>query len=119
MGGKKYVGKIKLGSAHVEKIVQFAKKLLKLSQTERLLYLENIKNNEIDLISEIVLNFLRCNIKSDSESKSILERVKKYLYILASKRKSISIKKKILKSLKGLNILNILLPLALKVLIGV
>ena len=111
MGKRKYAGKIKLNSLHMRKIIDFAKKINKFSNLEKVDYFKLIKRNEIDLLSEIVLNFIKCNIKHDSSSFKLLYRVKRYVYMLASKKVSTAIKKKILQSVKGLNILNILLPL--------
>ena len=113
MGTRKYVGKIKLASVHMKKIIALAKKIQSFSSTEKVEYFKLVKSDEIDLITEIVLNFIKCNIKYDSNSFKLLERVKSYMYLIASKKVSKSIKKKILQSLKGVNILNILLPLVI------
>ena len=113
MGQQKSFGKIKLSGAHANKLIDFVSKLLKLSHSERLNHFKNITQEEVDFISEIVLNFIQCNIKHDRKSFLLLKRMKKYLYLLACKKTAISIKKKIIHSLKGLNILNILLPLTI------
>ena len=113
MGGEKNVRKIKLNSSHALKLSRFVRKLLNLSHTERLEYFKTINREEVEFISEIALNFINCNIKHDTKSFSLLKRMKKYIYLLASKKTAISVKKDILKSLKGLNILNILLPLTI------
>ena len=115
MGGRKITGKIKLDSSHAIKISRFVRKLLKLSHTERQEYFKSITSEEVDLISEIALNFINCNIKYDNKSYNLLKRVKKFIYHLASKRTSIHVKKTILQSLKGLSILNNLLPLVAKI----
>ena len=93
------------------KLKSFIIKLNKISHSKRLTYLQTIKPDEIDLISEIVLNFLNDNIKIDIKSYTFLKRLKKTLYILARKSKSYILKRKLLSSLKGLQILKILLPL--------
>ena len=93
------------------KLKSFIIKLNKISHSKRLTYLQTIKPDEIDLISEIVLNFLNDNIKIDIRSYTFLKRLKKTLYILTSKTKSYILKRKLLSTLKGLQILKILLPL--------
>ena len=113
MGKRGDVGKIKLNSERIRKIYFFAKKLLKYSHIEKVEYFKAIKREELDLITEIVLNFIKCNIKHDSNSLKLLRRVKTYMYTIASKKAGLSVKKKILQSLKGLNILNIILPLVI------
>ena len=116
MDRSKPVKKIKLDSLHIKKLVSLLRKLEKLNQGERLNYMKSISQSEIELISEIIHNLLNFNIKTDFKSLSMLKRVKIYLYKLSSKRVSYFLKKKILQSLKGLSILNILIPLALSTL---
>ena len=116
MDTSKPVRKIKLGSLHAKKLVRLLSKLERLNHGERLSYMKSINKTEINLISEIIHNLLNFNIKADFKSLSVLKRVKKYLYKLSSKQVPYLIKKKILNSLKGLNILNILIPLALNTL---
>ena len=93
------------------KLRSFIIKLTNISHSKRLIYLQTIKPDEIDLISEIILNFLNDNIKVDIKSYTFLKRLKKILYILVRKSKSYILKRKLLSSLKGLQILKILLPL--------
>ena len=118
MGKSKQVKKIKLKSKHVKNLLGLLTKLSKLNHSERIVYIKSITKKEIKLISEVIYNLLHFNIKTDFKSLSILKRVKKYLYKLSSKRVSHLIKKKILQTLKGLNILNIVIPLALNTLSG-
>ena len=97
MGKRKYVGKIKVASVHMKKIIALAKKIHSFSSTEKIEYFKHfklVKSDEIDLISEIVFNFIKCNIKYDSNSFKLLQRVKSYMYMIASKKVSKSIKKK-------------------------
>ena len=108
MGGEKNVRKIKLNSSHALKLSRFVRKLLNLSHTERLEYFKTINREEVEFISEIALNFINCNIKHDTKSFSLLKRMKKYLYLLTLKKTGKTIKKKIIQSVKGLAILNIL-----------
>ena len=110
--------KIKLNSVYFKTVLKFLKYLQKLSNSGRKFYMKNIKNKEIKILSEVILNFLHCNIKHNINSVLHLKRVKKYIYLLASKKISYSKKKNILQSLKGLSILNIILPLAINTLAG-
>ena len=110
------VKKIKLKSLHVRQLVNLLNKLKTLKPSERLNYFKNISKSEIKLISEIIHNFLKFNIKSDLKSLSISKRMNKLLYKLSSKRVSYLVKKQLLQTLKGLNILNLIIPLALNTL---
>ena len=101
----------KISDERLYNLKEFIIKLNSLSHFNRLSYLKTIKSNEIDLISEIVLNFLNSNIKSDVKSYTFLKRLREILYILVNKSKSYISKRKILNSLKGLQILKLLLPL--------
>lgn len=116
MGKRKHDRKIKVNSKYFKKILKLVTTLSTLTNSERIAYLSRSKKEEIRIISEIVHNFLKCNIKCDTQSLRRMRRVKKYLYQLASKKISFSSKRQILQSLKGLNILNILLPLVLNTL---
>ena len=114
MGRQIEIGKVKLDSHHIKKLQNFVNKLYRLENSERLIYMNSIKVDEIRLISELVYNFLNFNIIHDRKSLILLERVKNYMYMLASKKVSFCYKKKILSSLKGIHIINILLPLVIK-----
>ena len=63
-----------------------------------------MKSDEIDLSSEIILNFLNNNIKTDVKS---LKRLKKCLNVLTKKSKSYIFKRQLL----PLQIINVLLLL--------
>ena len=69
------------------KLKLFIIKFDRLSHSCQLVYLKNIKSDEIDLISEIIFNFLINNIKTDIKSYSFLKRLRKTLYVLARKSK--------------------------------
>ena len=63
------------------------------------------------MISEIVLNFLNNNIKTDVKSYTFFKRLKESLHVLPKNNKSYIFKCQLLTSLKGLQILKLLLPL--------
>ena len=67
------------------KLKPFIIKFNGLSHSSQLAYLKNIKSDEIDLISKIVLNFLNNNIKTDIKSYTLLKRLRKTLYVFARK----------------------------------
>ena len=94
MGRQIEIGKVKLDSHHIKKLQNFVNKLYRLENSERLIYMNSIKVGEIRLISELVYNFLNFNIIHDRKSLILLERVKKYMYMLASKKVSFCNKKK-------------------------
>ena len=93
MGGQKNGGKINVDSFHGFNILHFVRQLLKLTHTERGKYLKTITDKEVKLISEIALNLIKCNINYDTKSFDPLKRVKKFIYLLASKKTTITIKK--------------------------
>lgn len=101
---------------HFNKLINFLKQITKLSNSERLRYIDKFTNEELNYISEIVLNFLNNKLKTGFIEFNTLKNTRKELHSLVSKSKSYRLKRKLLKTLKGLNILNILLPLALNTL---
>ena len=116
MGNTKNVTNLKLDHPHIKKLISFLRKLSQLKHSERLEYMKTITKPEVKLISELVYNFLHSNIKTTRKSLLLLKRLRKYLHQLSKKRISYLIKKKLLQTLKGLNILNIIIPLALNTL---
>ena len=119
MGKINTIAQVKLNDKHIKKLKKFIEKIIKLNHIERISYFQTIEPKEINLISEIILNFLNLNIKLDSRSYNLLKRVRDKLYLLTKKKTSVKIKRLILKSIKGLGIIKILFPLALKVISAV
>jgi hypothetical protein len=97
-------------------IINFIKEIENIPLEKRSSYLTKLSNKEIDYITEICFNFLFDRIKIDAGQLQILKRVSEEIRLLAKKNIKYKIKKNILKSIRGINILNILLPLALNVL---
>ena len=116
MGFRKKSNEVKLNCLRLKTVKNFAKKLFKLINSERLTYMKKISKKEVDIVSELILNFLHGNIRSDQKSIDLLRRIKKCLYLLVNRKSGIKIKRIILSSLKGINILNIILPLVLNTL---
>lgn len=114
MGEKKSNEKIKVNSKRFKKISNFIKTILKLKHSERIIYFKTITKTEIDILSEIVLNFIKTNIKVDSKAYNLLKRLQVEIGKLAKSKVSYKIKREIIRSIKGLNIINILLPFAIK-----
>lgn len=102
------MGKRVTGIGRTRSLVE---KLLKKNNLERLQYLKLLNPKELNLLSEITLNIIRGTVKISKKTKTILGRVRKTLYKLASKSVKSEIKKKLWINLKGLHILNILLPI--------
>ena len=113
MGKQESVKKIDVNDPHLKTVSSFIEKILKLKQPDRILYIDSISKKEIDIISEIIVNFLNSNIKLDTKSYNLLKRVKTEIYKLGGKKKSYKLKKEVLNTLKGLHIINLLFPLAL------
>ena len=82
-----------------------------LNQKQRFEYLKSISIRDIALIREILINVIKGNISVGYDRYILLKRVKKYIYKLVSKTTSTKLKKKILASIKGLQILSLVLPL--------
>ena len=99
-----------------KEIVQLLKKINRLSHSDRKSYFINTSKKEINLITEIVHNFLKDRFRISSDKFKLLRRIKNQARELASKRSSIKLKKKILRSIQGLQLLNILIPLVLEAL---
>ena len=115
MGKRDPAKTISISNPRLKNITVLIKKILNLKHSERINYIDSIVNKEIDILTEIILNFLNGNIKVDTKSFNLLKRLRTELNIIARKKTPYKIKKQNFKSLKGLNILNILLPFTLKV----
>ena len=103
MAGEKKDG-IKRTSALVEKLIRKNNK-------ERINYLKKIKQKELNLLSEVCINIIKGNVKITKRIKTILTRVKDTLKKLSSRTAKSEINKKIWVGIRGLHILNILLPI--------
>lgn len=99
--------------SNLKKVVS---KLNHLSPIEKLEFLKNIDNKHLKIILEIFYNFIRGNLLVNQRSYKNLKKHKKLIYKFISRKTSSISKKKILKTLQGLNILCILIPLAAKTL---
>ena len=115
MGSKKISGKLKVSSSHAIKIISLVRKILRKTQTERLKFFQKINENDLNLIVEIIINFLHGNIPYDITSLKLLERVKKWINVLSSMETGNSIKINILGSLEGSKICRIIFPLVMEV----
>ena len=113
MGNEKDVEKVitDLPPAKSEKICKLVTKLQNMTQVDRFHYFQSLAASECDLISEIVLNFLKGRIQPDYKSFTLLKRCRKQLKVLASKNNSLKLKRKVLQSIQGLQIVSILFTL--------
>ena len=108
--------KILIDASHKELLLEFLRKLNKLKSSERLIYFNSISQAEVKLLSELAVNFLQSNLNVDYRSYKLLDKIKRYVRDLASKIKSFAFKKKLLQTVHGLNIVNILIHLGLNTL---
>ena len=99
------------------KIRELVTRLKTLNQLERVEYFKKISNNDLDIIEEILLNATRGNIPLTAKAFKILRGTRKYIYNLISNKVSKKNKKQILYSLKGLQIISLILPLVSNLLI--
>ena len=113
MGNETNAEKIvtEISQAKKDKICKVVKKLQSMSHVERFHYFQKLPANECNIISEIVLNFLKGRIQPDYKSFSLLKRCRKQLKQLASKKIGLKTKRKILHSLHGLQIISIIITL--------
>ena len=113
MGKTSSVKKIKI-KEHYARVKTFVKKLSLLDHTKRLKYLKKISSTELKILSEIIFNFLKQNIKISEKRFGLYNQLKKlrpYLYQLIDKKNSEKLKRGILSSVKGLAIINFLFPI--------
>ena len=101
---------------HMNNLKSFVEKILKKTIAERKVYFNDINVDEIKLIEEIFVNFLASNIDVDVESYRVLKRLKSFLYTFVKKNRSISLKRRFLKTLRGLALIKILFPFVLEAL---
>ena len=114
MDTRKTIKKIELSDTRLDSVKRFVNELTGLNQKQRFEYLKTISNRDIALIREILINVINGNINVGYDRYILLKRVKKYIYKLVSKTTSIKLKKKILASIKGLQILSLVLPLVIE-----
>lgn len=95
----------------IKRTAKLVGELIKKSNKERVNYLKTLNKNDLNLLSEISMNVIRGNVPITKKTKTILTRVKQTLRKLASKSVKSEVKKKIWFGIKGLYILNILLPI--------
>ena len=81
---------------HFELMKTFIKKILELKKNrDRLAYLKQIKNKEIDFISEIILNFIKKRIPVDYQNFSRLKRIEQFMKEFIKNKKAYKLKKKV------------------------
>ena len=97
------------------KLILF-KKIKGYSQPERRHFFSTLSRKDINLITEVVLNFLKNNITLSKKPLQLLEKIKESVRKLGSLKTSYKLKKTILTSIKGLQIISILLLPVIKLL---
>ena len=102
---------IEIPKNKIEKLCSLFRKLEKMTQVKRREFFSKMCKTDCVLLSEVALNFLNGRILPDADSFTLLKRCAKQLKLLASKKISIKGKRKILQSIKGLQIITILIPL--------
>ena len=91
---------------------KFANFFIKKNQIERRIFLKKkITNSQIKLVVEIVLNFLKGRFCPNYRQLELLKRCKTFMHKLTLKSTSNKVKKTLINSLKGLHVINLLLPL--------
>ena len=99
---------------HFKKLKNFIQKIDGLTHSDRLKYFKNIGTVEIQYLNEIIYNFLNKRIKVNQKHFELynhLKRLRSDLRKFVDKTISNKVKKQILISIKGLAIINFLLPI--------
>lgn len=107
MDSKEKIDKNRLKIIHT-----FIENFQKLDNKDKSSYLKQISSEEIKYIEEVCYNFLHSNIKIENRKIVLLKRLKRFIYKFLSKTSSKQVKRKILSSIRGLFILNIIFPSA-------
>lgn len=100
-------------------IIDFLRKYVYKKPTDHFKNIDLLSDKEIDFIAEVCKNFLRENIPLGREFIRLLRPARREIIVLSSRKYRRKLKKNILKTLKGLQILNILIPAALKTLLNI
>jgi len=108
----------RINKERLKELLTFLTEYKNISFTERKEFLSNLSDKQVDIISEILNNFLKNNIKTKSNTVSILKKLKHDIRKISSSTCSRTIKRKIFKSVKGIHILNLLLPFAIQKIIN-
>ena len=94
------------------KLKKFVNFFIKKNQVQRQQFLnKKITPSQIDLAVEIVINFLKGRLSPDYRTLQFLNRCKAFMRELVSKSTSHKVKKKLLQTVKGLHVLNLVIPL--------
>ena len=117
MGGSKSASKTnKVTIERYNTVLNLLEKINSIKNSERIDLIKSFKKNQVNLISEIVFNFLKGTYFIPSPAFQLLNRIKSTVRLLGSKKTSLSKKQSVLSSIKGLQVINILTPYILKVL---
>ena len=100
----------------LSEVRQLVTRLKALNQLERVEYFKSISNNDLEIITELLINVIKGNVPIPAKVFKILKRVRKYIYVLISNKISNQRKKRILYSLKGLKIISLIVPIVLNLL---
>jgi hypothetical protein len=100
---------------HLKNLLTYLLYINKLPASKKIQHFQKISKKRLDYISEIILNFLNSNIKTDNSIINKLQPLREILHKIASKKTSLVLKKHIISSLKGIYILHTLLPLTIKI----
>lgn len=96
----------------LNRILDVINKYLNVPFDKKKAFILSITKTSLNYIIEVIYNFLNCKFKIGYTALNKLKKFKKFLYDLVSRKKSITNKKKLLSSIRGLYVLNILLAKA-------
>lgn len=103
----KRIDKTRLNSIH-----HFIRQFNKLKLLEKVVFLKQLTDEQVSYIEEICYNFLKSNIPTKERQVKLLSKLKKFIYSIISSKHSRKYKKKLISSVRGLHLLNVLVPLA-------
>ena len=117
MGGSKPASKNnKVTIERYNTILNLLEKLNSIKNSERIDLIKSFKKKQVNLITEIVFNFLKGTYFIPTPAFQLLNKIKSTVRVLGSKKTSLSKKQSVLSSIKGLQVINILTPYILKIL---
>lgn len=105
-----------IGTTKINKILSFIHRYTRLNIERKLSFLTKLNKTHVNYISEICVNLLKFRLKPSKLELRLLNKIKTHIYDLSSKRVSLDRKRKILSSVPGLRILQIIFPLTVKTL---
>ena len=105
-------GAVKRRQSSVERERDFLQYFTRQEPKRRRKIIEHLQRPQLNCISEIFSNFLKCNLTKKPQVIARLRKHKRDIHRISLKKTPLREKRAILRSRRGGNILNVLLPIA-------